>query len=95
MKPPRWSRPAPDRTFSVTLSVGGVSGLSVPWEGTSYEDARDSFLQFLFNDDEFGLAPTEPHRHFRSLHGNFNGRQVLVTFRTTWIDAFTIGLGRT
>lgn len=90
MRTPRWSRPAPEREYSVTLSVGGINGLSVPWEGTSYEDARNSFLEFLFNDDEFGLARTEPHRHFRSLHGNFNGKAVLITFRTSWITAFTV-----
>jgi hypothetical protein len=80
-----------EREYSVTFSVGGISGFSVPWEGTSYEDARDSFLEYLFNHVEFGLDDTEPKRYFRSMMANFNGKTVLVTFRTSWITGFTIG----
>lgn len=80
-----------EREYSVSLSVGGVSGISIPWEGTSLEDARDSFFEYLNNHEEFGLNPTEPARYFRSVHANFNGKQVLFTFRTSWITGFTIG----
>lgn len=88
----RRSQVAPrEREYSVTFSVGGISGFSVPWDGTSFEDARDSFLEYLFNHQEFGLDSTEPKRYFRSLLANFNGKTVLVTFRTSWITGFTIG----
>ena len=87
----RRARTSGEREYSITLSVGGVSGFSIPWEGTSYEDARDSFLEFLFNHNEFGLKNTEPERYFRSLMANFNGKTVLMTFRTSWITGFTVG----
>lgn len=79
-----------EREFSVTFSVGGINGFSVPWDGTSYEDARDSFFEYLFNHEEFGLDHTEPKRYFRSMMANFNGKTVLVTFRTSWLTGFTI-----
>lgn len=89
----RRSGPAPgttERTYSITINVEGAGGVSVPWEGTSFEDVRDSFLEFLYNHDEFGIASTDPQRYFRSLRANFNGKIVLVTFRTSWLSAFTI-----
>lgn len=79
-----------EREFSVTISVGGISGLNIPWGGTSPEDARNSFLEFMFNHNEFGVSQEEPHRYFRSLYGNFNGKNVFITFRTSWITGFTI-----
>lgn len=81
---------AREREFSITLSVGGVNSISIPWDGTSYEDARDSFFEYLSNHAEFGLAATEPQRYFRSVNANFNGKFVLFTFRTSWITGFTI-----
>lgn len=80
-----------EREYSITISVGGVNGISIPWEGTSHEDARDSFFEYLTNHEEFGLANTEPARYFRSVNANFNGRFVLFTFRTSWITGFTVG----
>lgn len=87
---PGGARPA-ERDFSITCTLGGFKEVGIPWEGTSYEDARDSFLEFLYNDDEFGIASTEPHKYYRSTYVNFNGKHQLLVFRTTWIDGFTVG----
>ena len=74
--------------YTITVPIGGFNLVSFRWLGTSREDARDSFLEWLYNDDEFadGLRVTG----YRSLYVRFNGRRMLLTFRTDWIAAFTI-----
>lgn len=95
---PRSNRPrgdddvtANERDFSVTCNLGGFTGVGIPWSGTSHEDARDSFLEFLYNHDEFGLDADEPFKFYRSLYVNFKGSHQLLVFRTTWITGFTVG----
>jgi hypothetical protein len=78
-----------ERTYSVTCSLGGFGHVSIPWPGTSWEDVRDSFMEYLFNDDEFNDTGGR-YADFRSLYVRFNGRSQLLTFRTSWITGFTV-----
>lgn len=85
------SRPAyepPERDFSIVANLGGFTGVGIPWGGTSLEDARQSFLEFLTNDEEFGLPN---HPRFRSLMVDFYGQTKLLTFRPNWVSGFTVG----
>lgn len=80
-----------ERDFSITCNLGGFTGVGIPWSGTSHEDARDSFIEYIVNHDEFGLGVTDPYRFFRSTYVNFKGKHQLLVFRTNWITGFTVG----
>lgn len=82
--------PAGNRDYSINCTLGGFGMIGIPWSGTSWEEARDSFLEYLYNHDEFADL-TEPHlRSFRSLYVRFNGQARLLTFRTDWITGFSV-----
>lgn len=74
--------------YSITVALGGFGPVDVGWLGSSREDARDGFLEWLHNDEEFADGLRFPH--FRSLYVRFNGRRMLLTFRTDWIAGFTV-----
>jgi hypothetical protein len=77
------------RTYTITCSLGGFNGISIAWQGTSLENASDSFLEYLENDAEFNdTGGRHPYR--RSLYVRFNGRRQLLTFRTDWVSGFTV-----
>lgn len=80
---------ARERSYSITCSLGGFGLISVPWGGTSLEDARDSFLDYLTDDVRFNDTSGR-HKDYRSLYVRFNGQGRLLTFRTTWITGFTV-----
>jgi hypothetical protein len=75
--------------YTITCNLGGFGHMSVNWIGTSPEDARDSFLEFLYNDvDHSAVGGRFPD--YRSLYVRFNGQRKLLAFRTTWISGFTV-----
>lgn len=76
--------------FSISCSLGGFGQVSVPWSGESYEDARDSFLEYLTNHAEFDELGDPRFARYRSLYVNFHGQVRLLTFRTDWISGFTV-----
>jgi hypothetical protein len=78
-----------EREYSITCSLGGFGMIGIAWIGTSWEDARDSFMEYLFNDDEFNDTGGR-YADFRSLYVRFNGQSRLLTFRTSWITGFTV-----
>lgn len=80
-----------ERHFSITLNMSGFSGMSIPWEGTSAEDARGSFMEYLFNPE---FADDDRYPKWRTLTGSFNGLSQAITFRTDWVSGFAISPSR-
>lgn len=74
--------------FTLNVPIGGFGVVGVHWLGLTWEDARDGFLEWLHADAEFADGLRYPH--YRSLYVKFNGRRMLLTFRTDWIAAFTV-----
>jgi hypothetical protein len=85
----RSSAAASENVYSITCSLGEFGMIGIPWQGTSWEDARDSFMEYLFNDEEFNDTGGR-YADFRSLYVRFNGQSRLLTFRTSWITGFTV-----
>lgn len=81
---------ADDRDFSINCALGGFGVIGLTWPGTSVEDVRDSFAQYLYNHDEFAEFADPSLRTFRSLYVRFNGQHRLLTFRTDWITGFSV-----
>jgi hypothetical protein len=81
--------PETERDYSISCALGGFGQVGIPWSGTSYENARDSFLIYLYEDDEFNDTGGR-YPDYRSLYVRFNGQWRLLTFRTTWITGFTV-----
>ena len=77
-----------ERPFTVTCSIGGFNDVNIEWFGTSYDDARNSFLEYITRDDEFGV-PDWPA--YRTLGVRFYGKSMFLTFKTEWIAGFTVG----
>lgn len=77
----------PLREYSLGIAISGFGIVGITWIGTSREDARDGFLEWLHNDDQFADGLRYPH--YRSLYVRFNGRHMLLTFRTDWVAGFT------
>lgn len=81
--------PSVERDYSISCALGGFGQIGIPWGGTSWEDARDSFLTYLNDDAEFN--DTGGHwPNYRSLYVRFNGQWRLLTFRTDWVAGFTV-----
>jgi hypothetical protein len=78
-----------ERDYTIVCSLGGFDGVAVPWTATDEVAARDSFLDYLHDDQAYtdvgGRWP-----NYRSLYVRFNGRWKLLTFRTDWVAGFTI-----
>lgn len=93
---PRWLRRRPplvdvdgdEHDYTVTANLGGFGEVSMRWPGVSREDVRDAFVEYLNNDGEFADGLRYPN--YRSLHVRFNGRHMLLTFRTDWVAGFTV-----
>lgn len=89
---PPGARPSvgPDvRRYSISCELGGFGLIGIPWTGTSYEDARDTFMAYLYDDAEYNDTGGH-YPNFRSLYVRFNGQHRLLTFRTDWITGFTV-----
>lgn len=76
------------RDYVVTANLGGFGHIDFRWPGRSREDVRDAFLEYLNNDAEF--ADGLRFARYRSMHVRFNGRHMLLTFRTDWVAGFTV-----
>lgn len=79
-----------EREFSINCQLGGFGVVGIAWLGTSEEDVRNSFLEYLSNHDEFAELSDSNLRTFRSLYVRFHGQRRLLTFRTDWITGFTV-----
>lgn len=79
-----------NRPYSINAALGGFGIVGVRWEGTSPEDVRNSWLQYLTNHDEFAELDDPELQVFRSLYVNFHGQRRLLTFRTDWVSGFTV-----
>lgn len=79
-----------ERDYVVTCALGGFGNVKIPWGGTSLEDARDSFLEYIGNHALFDELHDERYAKWRSVHVKFNGQSRLLTFRTDWIAGFTV-----
>lgn len=79
-----------DHVYTISCGLGGFGTVKIPWVGTSWEDARDSFLEYIGNHDEFAQLNNPEFRKWRSLNVRFNGQDRLLTFRTDWIAGFTV-----
>lgn len=65
-------------------SLGGHTDIPIPWLGTSEEDARATFIEWLAADE------------FQTVDFTKDGRNVRLTFRGSWVSGFTMdGKGRT
>jgi hypothetical protein len=62
--------------------------MDMRWSGTSREDVAAAFTEYIYNDREFGHDPDYPF--LRRLHVRFNGRHMLLLFRTDWVAGFTV-----
>lgn len=79
-----------EQDYAVVCSLQGFGPISIPWSGTSYEDARDTFLDYLADHARF-CELTDPRLAvYRSLYVRHEGRIRLLTFRTDWIAGFTV-----
>lgn len=76
-----------ERRFTITCNLGGFSDVKLEWFGTSYDDARDTFLEYIHGNDEFGV-PGWPA--YRTLGVVFYGQSKMLTFKTEWIAGFTV-----
>lgn len=85
-RPGRLYQPA-ERSFTITCSLGGFNDVKLEWFGTSSDDARDSFLEYLHRDDEFGI---DGWPAYRTLGVRFYGQSKFLTFKTEWIAGFTV-----
>lgn len=64
-------------------SVAGYDSVPVSWLGTSEDDARASFIEWLAQDE------------FRTVDFVADGKNARLTFRGTWVAGFTMdGKGR-
>lgn len=70
--------------YTITISsIAGFSSIPLPWLGTSEEDARASFIEWLAQDE------------FQTVDFVVDGKNVRFTFRGSWVAGFTMdGKGR-
>jgi hypothetical protein len=70
--------------YTITVSsLGGHTNVPVPWSGTSEEDARASFIEWLGQDE------------FQTVDFTSDGKDARLTFRGSWVSGFTMdGKGR-
>jgi hypothetical protein len=85
-RPGRLYQPA-ERSFTITCSLGGFNDVKLEWYGTSTDDARDTFLEYLHKNDEFGI-PGWPE--YRTMGVRFYGQSKSLTFKTEWVAGFTV-----
>ena len=78
-----------ERSYSISCVIGEFGEIGIPWGGTSLEDARDSFLEYLHDDATYNDTGGR-HPNYRSLYVRFNGQGRLLTFQTNWIAGFTV-----
>ena len=75
-----------DRELWYTINIASVAGytnVALSWQGTSEDDARDSFIEWLAQDE------------FRTVNYWSDGKQVRLSFRGSWVAGFTLdGKGR-
>lgn len=65
-------------------AVAGYTNVMLTWQGTSEEDARASFLEWLAQDE------------FQTVDYWSDGKNVRLSFRGSWVAGFTMdGVGRT
>lgn len=76
--------------YHVHCSLGGFGTIGIPWSGASLEDARDSFLVYITDHEQFYDVEDPRFARYRSLYVNFNGQLRILTFRTDWIAGFTV-----
>lgn len=70
-------------TISIA-SVAGYNNVMLTWQGTSEEDARASFLEWLAQDE------------FQTVDYWSDGKNVRLSIRGSWVAGFTMdGVGRT
>lgn len=64
-------------------SVAGVTNVPISWQGTSEDDARQSFIAWLALDE------------FQTVNFESDGKDMRLTFRGSWVAAFVMdGKGR-
>lgn len=74
------------RQLWYTIKIAAVAGyldVMLAWQGTSEEDARASFLEWLAQDE------------FQTVDYWSDGKNVRLSFRGSWVAGFTMdGVGR-
>jgi len=81
------------RKWTVTASLSGFGAVGIAWNaGSTHDDAIESFLTFLEDDDEVrSIAPEEiPRPGWRRLHVIFEGLHKEIVFRSDWVAGFTV-----
>lgn len=70
--------------FTIKIaSVAGYTDVPVAWQGTSEDDARNSFIEWLGMDE------------FRTVDFIADGKNARLSFRGSWVAGFTMdGKGR-
>lgn len=70
--------------YTITIpSIAGFTSVPIPWLGTSEEDARASFVEWLAQDE------------FQTVSFMNDGRELRFTFRGSWVAGFIMdGRGR-
>jgi hypothetical protein len=70
--------------YTITIAaVAGYTNVMLRWQGTSEEDARASFLEWLAMDE------------FQTVDYWSDGKNVRLSFRGSWVAGFTMdGVGR-
>lgn len=76
--------------YAIACSLRGFGPVMVPWSGTSYEDARDTFLDYLTDHERYCELGYPRYDVYRSLYVKHEGRIRLLTFRTDLISGFTV-----
>lgn len=87
----RSRQPDPAR-WTITISIGGFTGVPIPWDGDTQDDAVESFLAFL--EDETEVIAVDvwavPRPGFRRVRAKFQGIPNVLVFRPEWIAGFIV-----
>lgn len=80
------------RDWTITATIGGFHHVSIAWDGATREEAEQSFLDFLYDEDAVRAAAPEevPRPGLRRLVVRFQGAPKTLIFRTDWVAGFTV-----
>ena len=79
-----------EHRYSISCDLGGFGVIGVPWIGTTLENARDSFLNYMTDHEKFHDVDDPAQWNWRCVYVSFHGQLRLLTFKTDWIAGFTV-----
>lgn len=85
-RPDNGLRMKPDQTVTLKVSVPGHGEMALDVPGATVEDAEATFIQWLEGDEDEGA--------WRTIYATVDGQHKKITFRASWVAAFSSKLNR-